>query len=117
MSEPILITTSTYTGPDRRGIFMSDQDDRRQSQEVAIARLEVNVEYIKIGLDELRGQLRLASNTDCDAMEYIKRLEKETDERLQNMVSSRRFALTTMVAVCSLGLVLLQILLKLLKLI
>lgn len=117
MSGPILITTSTYTGPDRRGKFMSELEERRQSQEVAIARLEVNVEYIKTGLDEIKSQLRATSCSDCEAMQYVKKVERETNEKLQNLVSNRRFMLTSAIALSSLGLVALQVLLKFLKVI
>lgn len=115
MSGPILITTSDYTGPDRRGILMNDSEERRQSQEVAIARLEVNVEYIKTSLDEIRTQLRNTSCSDCEAMQFAKKLEADTNNKLQSMVTGRRFTVTTAIAVGSLALVILEVLLKMFK--
>lgn len=92
---------------------MDNTEERRQTQEVAIARLEVNVEYIKQSIDEMRNQLKATNCSDCEAMRYAKALSASTETRFGSLVTNKRFNITTGVSLLAITLVILQVILKL----
>jgi len=99
MSGPILITTSTYNGPERRGKFMVEHDEKRQTNEVAIARLEVNVEYIKQAVDEIKQR-------SCDNCVTAAALREHREDHKLHADAKRdriRYIITTAIAVLALA--------------
>lgn len=74
---------------------MTDQGERRQTNEVAIARLEVNVEYIKQAVDEIKKQ----SCQDCVTGVALRAHIEDHKKYATNRSSNIKYLITTMVAV------------------
>ena len=97
-----IITTRNYTGPERRGYSMI-QPERRETNEVAIARLEVNVEYIKQAVDEIKTYLPALQTSEAKTASVSQRLDDHIADHKVHSASTKMLWLGIPPILISLG--------------